>query len=221
MELAARSDVSFATRKPTLARLPARLKRVGLGKLIGFAAAGILVVLLITWGASSLLGSQSSPQAVPSQQIQLNIPYGLQARDSQLRVINGKVLNMTLQRAEKTDTVLIQGQRSRTINGKTFLIIYFSVDNPDNLLYFTNTNDLFRLVDSDGKRIAPAVHQGTIDMRPVATKSSQVGFVVDHNANKFTIEIGQTDNRKKTIEINFQTGSWYKYYLDKQDPISK
>jgi hypothetical protein len=110
---------------------------------------------------------------------------------------------MKISHAEKTDTILIQGSRSHTINGKTFLIVYFDIDNPDNLLYFTNTNDLFRLIDSSGKRVAPAVHQGTIDIRPDATKSSEVGFVVDRGSNKFTIEIGQTDGREKTIEIGF------------------
>lgn len=203
MELAASSNVHFLSRKSTLSRLPAKLRRAGLAKLLGIAAAIIVAAALIIWGANSFFANPSAPLAVPSQQIQLNVPYGLQARDSGLRVINNKILNMTVQSAEKTDTILIQGQRSHTINGKTFLIVYFSVDNPDNLLYFTNTNDLFRLVDSDGKRIAPAVHQGTIDIRPDATKTSQVGFVVDHAQNKFTIEIGQTDNRKKTIEINF------------------
>lgn len=207
MELAAGSDVRFATRKPTLTRLPAKLMRSGLGKIAGIAVLALLALGLIGWGVTPLFNGQPSAQSVPSQQIQLNIPYGLQARDSQLHVINNKILNTNLQRAEKTDTVLIQGSRSRTINGKTFLVIYFSIDNPDNLLYFTNTNDLFRLVDNDNKRIAPSVHQGTIDIRPVSTKTSQVGFVVDKNTNKFTIEIGTTDNRKKTIEINFQTGS--------------
>lgn len=208
MELAAGHDVRVATRKSVLTRLPAKVKRAGYSKVLGIAALIIIMGALGFWGISSIASSQgNAPQAVPSQQVQLNIPYGLQARDSQLRVINNKFLNMRITRAEKTDTVLIQGQRSHTINGKTFVILYFEVDNPDNSIYFTNTNDLFRLVESSGKRTAPAVHQGTIDIRPDATKASEIGFVVDKNSNKFTIEVGQTDNRKKTIEINFGVGS--------------
>jgi hypothetical protein len=203
MELAAGNDVRIAKRKSVLFRLPAKVKRIGTSKVLGLAAVVIVLAALAVWGVSSVANSQNAPQAVPSQQVQLNVPYGLQGRDGALHIINNKVLNMRITRAEKTDTVLIQGQRSHTINSKDFLIMYFEIDNPDNSIYFTNTNDLFRLVESDGKRTAPAVHQGTIDIRPDATKSSEIGFVVDKNNSKFTIEIGQTDNRKKTIEINF------------------
>src|SRR5205807_5020533 len=207
VELATGSEARFAARKSTLGKLQAKMKRLGFLKILGLGVLSLGVLGIIIWGTSAVLNAQSSPQAIPSQQVQLNVPYSLQARDSQLHIINSKLLNMKISRAEKTDTVLIQGQRSRTINGKSFLILYFDIDNPDNQLYFTNTNDLFRLVDQSGKRVAPAVHQGTIDIRPDATKSSEVGFVMDKGSNKFTIEIGQTDGRKKTIEINFAAGS--------------
>ena len=77
------------------------------------------------------------------------------------------------------------------------------MDNPDKVVYYSNPTDLFRYLRGDGKKFAPTVHQGIIQVRPDSTKNSNVGFVIDANANTFLVEMGDLEGQRQTLELKF------------------
>ena len=102
------------------------------------------------------------------------------------------------------NSLLVQGKRAKTREGKTFLIINMEVENTYSVPLYSFPVDIVRLVREDGKRIAPSVHQGTVEVRPISTKKSNVGFVVDPNDKDFKLEVGEVSGEKEILEISFK-----------------
>lgn len=163
--------------------------------LIALVGVGVLTAayFLLRAGGQDTLGANKTA---------INQTYAIVARDKDGRSL-GTETNLVITDAEKTSSVLIQGKRYNTRNGKLFLLINFEMDNPDTSVYYTNPTDLVRYQRVDGKKFAPTVHQGIVQVRPQSTKNSNVGFVVDESEKNFTIEIGEVDGTKQTLEIKF------------------
>jgi hypothetical protein len=171
----------------------------------GLVAAIIILALGALWGGYTLFqNNQASAVQGASATTNLSQHFQVVARDSTGHpLVPAKLLDLSLIRAEKTNNILIQAKKYNTINGKQFLVIYFNVKNPDKAIYYINTADLFRFRDSSGNKIVPAVHQGTIDIRPISTASSNVGFLINQYDKNFKVEIGEIDGNLKTFEVNF------------------
>lgn len=163
--------------------------------------ASILIFSLALIGYLYYQNSNQSTQPNLTAQIQLNQNYQMVAHDINGAALNKK-LNLSFIDAKKVSSILIQGKTAQAINGKTFILLDFNIVNPDKTVYFANTSDLFRLV-SGSTKTAPAVHQGVIDIRPLSTKSSNVGFLVGKDDKNFTIEVGEIDGNKRVIQVNF------------------
>lgn len=191
--LGAIRDKTINTNQRTL-RFPPIFKRF---KLIALIAVALAIVLGFGIWAQSGIGGK--PQATISQD------FAVQARTKDKIRVRYADLGVKLTNAEIANSLLVQGKRARTREGKTFLIINMEVENQFAVPLYTFPVDLLRLVREDGKKIAPSVHQGTVEVRPISTKKSNVGFVVDPGDKDFKVEVGELSaDDKKLLEISFK-----------------
>ena len=174
-------------------RLVSTLRKLRIPILI---VALISIVLLIGVWAQS--GISSKPQA------EINQEFSVQARTSEKIRVRDADLTVTLTDADIDNVLLIQGKRATTREGKTFLIINMEVENKFEVPLYIFPIDLLRLVREDGKPIAPSVHQGTVEIRPVSVKKSNVGFVINPDEKAFRIEVGDVSSEKQILEISFK-----------------
>src|SRR3989344_1472267 len=161
-----------------------------------FVVVLIAIVLLIGVWAQS--GITTNPQA------EVNQNFSVQARTQDKIRVRDANLNVTLTNADIDSTLLVQGQRANAREGKTFLIVNMEVENQFEVPLYIFPVDLMRLVREDGKRIAPSVHQGTVEVRPISTKKSNVGFVVEPGDKDFKLEVGEVSGEKEILEISFK-----------------
>jgi len=161
-----------------------------------FVVVLIAIVLLIGVWAQS--GITTKPQA------EVNQNFSVQARTQDKIRVRDANLNVTLTNADIDSTLLVQGQRANAREGKTFLIVNMEVENQFEVPLYIFPVDLMRLVREDGKKIAPSVHQGTVELRPVSLKKSNVGFVIDPDEKEFQIEVGDVSSEKQILEISFK-----------------
>lgn len=173
--------------------LPFSLKKIKIPALII-----VFIAILIAIGVWAQSGIGGNPQA------NINQDFSVQARTKDKLRVRDTDLLVTLTNTTINNTLLIQGKRASTREGKTFLIINMEVENQFKVPLYIFPIDLLRLVREDGKRIAPSVHQGTVEVRPVSTKKSNVGFVIDPNEKDFKIEVGEVNRDKQVIEISFK-----------------
>lgn len=166
--------------------------------------------LIILLGGVALLGIAAvasgsfgpKPQSVTSPGVQIN-----QSFDSTGRVKDGRptdgTLPIKLTSAEITDNVLVKGQKAFTRNNKLFLVIYLEIENKYPVTLYSKPVDLLRLVRSDGKRVAPSVSQGDVEVRAISVKRTNIAFVIDKGEKNFTIEVGEVKESKEAVQINF------------------
>lgn len=183
---------TLASNQRTLS-FPSVLKKFRLPILI-IAAVAILVGLGV-WAQS---GVSKKPQAI------INQVFAVQARTKDKVRVRDADLGVKLTNSEIANSLLVQGKRAKTREGKTFFIINMEVENQFSVPLYIFPVDLLRLVREDGKRIAPSVHQGTVEVRPISTKKSNVGFVIDPDDRNFQIEFGELSSEKQLLEISFK-----------------
>jgi len=165
---------------------------------------GVVAVAVIAAGYfisnrnnSSVLTEEDRPTVTISK------TYEIIARTKERQRTTGR-FKMTVTNAQFADSILVQGKRARPVTGKTFLVLNMEIENPYKVSLYAFPVDLFRQVREDGKKFAPSVHQGTVLIRPEATKKSNVAFVVLPTDKKFKVEVGDVNTPKETLEITFR-----------------
>jgi hypothetical protein len=159
--------------------------------------AAVVVLLLIA--ATFFINSS---QTLNQKPVTINKQYSITARTSDRRGTDG-TLKLRVTDAQFADSIIVQGKTARPVKGKIFLIINMEIENPYRVVLYTFPVDLFRLIRSDGEKFAPSVHQGSVEIRPQATKKSNVAFVVLPGDKKFKLEVGEVSGTKQTLIINF------------------
>ncbi len=118
---------------------------------------------------------------------------------------NGKLtesqLSMNLLTAQKMKTILIQGKPATAREGKIFLIINLEIANDHQQRLQILPVNLIRLVDSSDKKFAPDVHNENVIIEPISVKKTRVGFVVDEQASGLSLQVGEIDGAKETINL--------------------
>lgn len=159
----------------------------------------IVVAILAVVGLFSIFSNRSDNSA-PSV-LALKQSFTVNAKTQDGRSTNG-TLKIDVIGTYKDSSLLVQGTRVSARNGKQFLIINMEITNQYNLPLYTYPVDTFRLVTADGKKYAPTAHQSNVEIRPQATKSSNVGFIVPLDQKKFKIEVGELTGDKTLLEFS-------------------
>lgn len=159
----------------------------------------LIVGLLAAYGLYTIFFSGSSnaaPKVLPLKQ-----SFNVSAKTQDGRSTNG-ILKVDVTGTYKTDNLLVQGTKVTARNGKQFLVLNMEITNPYNLALYTYPVDSFRLISSDGKKFAPTAHQGNVEIRPQATKTSNIGFIVPLSQKKFKVEVGALTGEKVLLDFS-------------------
>lgn len=144
----------------------------------------------------------SSDASKPIAEITLDQSVTVLGRDSK-GTATEDYLNLTFTKAEKTKSVLVKGKPATAKDDKYFLVLYFEIKNDTDQTLYLLPVDLIRLVKSKGKYFAPSVHQNIVEVRPISTKVSNVGFVVEKSEKEFVLRVGEIGGEKEEVRVKF------------------
>lgn len=108
-----------------------------------------------------------------------------------------------LVKAEKVKLVTTKNQPITAKEGEEFLLVYLEVENNLGTPVTIDSQNYFRLVGEEEKKLAPDFYNGPIQIAPISTKKDQIGFVVNQNQKDFKIQVGEPEGEKETIELKF------------------
>ncbi len=113
-------------------------------------------------------------------------------------------LKFSLQKAELSNQIVVQGQNATAVPGRTFLIVTIKIVNDSNQTIKMNTRDYVRLsVNGDeGTWLAPDIHNDPVEVQAISTKYTRVGFPVNTSDKNFKLQIGEIKGDKEKIDLN-------------------
>lgn len=137
------------------------------------------------------------------KQKDLNKTYTFPLKDA-----SGKELGSftySLLSAEIRNEIVVKGSKATAIPGRTFLIINLKLVNDGNQGITVNTRDYVRLVvnNKDKELLAPDVHNDPIEVQPISTKYTRIGFAINDTDKNLTLLVGELEGAKDKILINF------------------
>lgn len=114
-------------------------------------------------------------------------------------------LNYTVDSGVLTQTIIVQGQQGTAAPGRKFLVLSLKLRNDSNQSVRLNTRDYVRVaVGSGNDLLAADIHNDPVDVQPISTKFTRLGFPVDDSAQNFKIQVGEINGSKNSFDLNFK-----------------
>lgn len=171
--------------------------------------AGILVVALLAWGLKNL--SQNEPSQAADSEVSVAGPTATQdinqelsfpLQDEDLNEVSQ--LKYTINSAELRDEIIVRGQRALAVEGRTFLILNIQIANEYNQAIEIDSRDYVRLVinGNEAEKLAPEIHNDPVEVQAISVKHTRLGFTIDDNPGTLSLQVGEIDGDKQTIDLN-------------------
>lgn len=185
-------------------------------KSMPFIVIGVIVLLLIILVAHNIakhavMGAQtSSAPASANTQVTVAKPLASETLNKSfefpLNDATGKQVSQiqyVIQSAELDDQIVVQGQIATAVQGREFLVLNLEITNNYDKAVQLNTRDYIRLiVDNSSQKLAADIHNDPVDVEPISTKDTRLGFPIDSNYKSLTLQVGQITGPKQTIQLN-------------------
>lgn len=167
---------------------------------------GYSLFMIFNHGNGKVAGVASKNLEVkaPLEKITLNKNFDFPLKDS-----NGKEIGKfayTLETAELTDEIILQGSRATAVKGREFLIINLKLVNSLDKGIEINSRDYVRLiVDGNTKEmLAPEIHNDPVEAQAISTKYTRVGFPINTSDKNLVLQVGEINGPKQTIKLEFK-----------------
>jgi len=189
--------------------IKANWKKPEVKKKIGKFALLTIVILIVLVGVRFVL---SRPASSNGQQLGATVQNTLTTsieREFNFKVYdkNKKLadpVKYVITTAQLTNQIIIQGQKATAVAGRNFLIINLKLVNEFNDSLFLNTRNYIRIQPAGTQdKLAPEIHNDTVEVQPLSTKLTRVGLPVDEGTRNFTLFVGELDGEKTEIPISF------------------
>lgn len=181
-------------------------------KILPFAIVGIIFLLLLVFGLKKVLSRPAATTTTTTNdgRVELRKPlatepikknFSFPLKDTAGKEVSS--IKLVVQNVELRDQIIIQGKIANTTVGKNVLIANIELTNNFTKPIQINSRNYFRLKkNNDGKLYDPKIHNDPVDVQPVSTTTTRVGFTVDDSDNDFIIRVGDvTDPTAKIQEI--------------------
>lgn len=110
----------------------------------------------------------------------------------------------TITTAQLTKQIIIKGQRATAVKGRIFLILNLKLVNEFGKSLFLNSRNYVRVQPKGtADRLAPEIHNDTVEVQPLSTKLTRIGLPVNETDKEFTLLIGELDGYKEEITVKF------------------
>jgi hypothetical protein len=169
----------------------------------------VLIVLgIVGWQFIANQGGNTSQTSstgkntpkVNTQRVTLNQTFDF---TTGLEKQGGIPLKMTFQTAQLTNRVYISKKANFARPGTQYLMLNLLIENGNTKGLVFRSRDTIRLIDSNGKKFAPSLHNKEISVPADAAKKDVVGFLVPDNLKEFKIQYGPLTGTKQIIELKF------------------
>lgn len=170
----------------------------------------IFLVLLILIGrkifsksSGSNTANQQATIAKPIKSTVINRTFAFPILDENDKEVSK--IKYTIENAELRDEIIVQGQRVRAIEGRTFLIVTIKIANSFDKSIEMNTKDYLRLSvnKNNSEWLAPDIHNDPVQVQAISAKSSRLGFPINDSDKDLVLQIGEIEGKKEKIEIKF------------------
>lgn len=141
------------------------------------------------------------PIAIASQD--LNKTLSIPIKDSKGGVVTNVKYKITS--AQLYNEIILRGEKAYPIKGKLFLIVNLEITNEYKQAIDLNATDYLRLsVNGDiSKKFSPDIYN-ELQLQPISTKRSRVGFQINDTDNKLILHVGQVEGTKEPISLHLQ-----------------
>ena len=119
---------------------------------------------------------------------------------------NGVVITKigySIDKAELRDEIVIRGQKATAIKDRTFLILTIKMKNDSDKTLRVNARDYLRLSANKSDWLAPDIHNDPVEVQPISTKISTLGFPIADNQKTFSLRVGEISGVKTTFDLKF------------------
>lgn len=187
----------------TRGRNPFKLKRY-----IPYAIIAFFVVLTLYALVKALKTSGSNASRVQIQGAKatqdLEKEFTFPLKNSEGEEISK--IRFVVERAELRDEIIVKGKRATSVKGRTFLIFNLKITNEHNRAIEMNTRDYIRLsVNANTEEwLAPDIHNDPVEIQPISTKYTRVGFAINDSDDKLNLRVGEINGQKEEIVLSLK-----------------
>ena len=144
----------------------------------------------------------SVPKPVATETLNKNFAFPL--KDSVGKVVSN--IQYQIQSVEMDNQVIVKGEVATAIAGKTFLILNLQITNNYDKAIQLNTRDYIRLIvdGNASEKLAATIHNDPVDVEPISTTFTRIGFPITTNTKSLALEVGEIDGTKQTIPLTIQ-----------------
>jgi len=84
-------------------------------------------------------------------------------------------------------------------------VLNLKITNNYNKAVQLSTRDYVRLiVDNSSDRLAADIHNDPVDVEPISTKYTRLGFPIVSDAKSLKLEVGEITGTKQTVQVNLK-----------------
>ncbi|OGM59952.1 hypothetical protein A3A75_00030 [Candidatus Woesebacteria bacterium RIFCSPLOWO2_01_FULL_39_10] len=132
--------------------------------------------------------------------MELNKKFVIPLKDASGNVV--AQVEYTLTDYEITNEIIVSGKKASAISGRKFLIINIKIDNPLDQTIEINTRNYLRLsVNKSNSWVAPDIHNDPVEIQPISTKLTRLGFPIKDTDKDFSLQIGELEGEKEIISF--------------------
>jgi len=180
---------------------------------IVFVIAIVGIGSVIRKSTTNVTPTSASTTTSNSQQVNVPKPVATEALNKNfafpLKDATGKVVSniqYEIQSAEMDNQVIVKGEVATAITGKTFLILNLQITNNYDKAVQLNTRDYVRLIvnGNTDEKLAATIHNDPVDVEPISTTFTRIGFPISTNTTSLALEVGEIDGPKQTIPLTIK-----------------
>ncbi len=134
----------------------------------------------------------------------LNKEYSFPLRDKDGKEVSKIIYK--IDSVELNDNLIVKGQRVRSVQGRTFLVVNIRVTNNHNQAIDINTRDYVRLsANGTSELLAPDVHNDPLQVQAISTKLTRIAFPINDSDKNLKLTVGEINGEKQTVDLSLQT----------------
>lgn len=115
-------------------------------------------------------------------------------------------IKYTIESAELTDEIVIQGQKATAAEGRKFLILNLKLTNDSNNEFQINSRDFIRVSSNSKKNewLAADIHNDPVVVQPISTKFTRIGYPMNQGIKNYKLQVGEINEKKTFLDFSFK-----------------
>ena len=147
-------------------------------------------------------GAQLGEQSGESATVSVDREFSFKVYDKDKKLADS--IKYTINTAQLSKQIIIKGQKATAVKGRTFLIINLKLVNESQKSLYLNTRNYLRVQPvGTADKLAPEIHNDTVEVQPLSTKLTRIGLPVDDSQKEFKLLVGEIEGKKDEISLKF------------------